>query len=126
MDAIIVAKVTFVWLMLGFNDFRFHFQFHVAPFGDGKVIEEDPVGVAGNYGRDASVVMGCPIVEAVVYLITEAGICGSPGFVFRAQSLEACPENVDKEFADTGSPVHFGSAWWPWIMRIVLFRMMPS
>jgi hypothetical protein len=59
------------------------------------------VGVAGYDGGDSFVVMGAPLMEAVVNLIAEAGVGGRPGWVFYAEALEFCPEVMDEEVIDS-------------------------
>jgi hypothetical protein len=46
--------------------------------------------------------MGGPFMEVVVNLIAEAGIGRGSGRILCAETLEFCPEVMDKEFADRG------------------------
>jgi len=49
------------------------------------------VGVAGDYGGDASVIADRPFMEVFVHLIAESGIGGGAGRVFYAGPLQIRP-----------------------------------
>ncbi len=91
--------IAFVGLMVDLDAKGLDLGLQVALLRQRKVLEDRPVGVAGDDGGDALVVMVCPFMEALVHLVAQAGIEGGAGRVLYAAPLQVRPEVVHEELA---------------------------
>lgn len=96
------VKIAHVGLVVYLDAIGLYLGFQVTPLRDGEILEDCPVGVAGDDSGDTFIIAGRPFMEAFIYFIAESGIRGGAGGVFYASPLQVRPNMVDEELAHSG------------------------